>query len=139
MGADCIFCKIAAGEIPSARVIEDDSIIAFMDIGPIRPGHTLLIPKKHYDRVTDMPAAEAGRLLSVLPGLCSAVVRAAEADGVNVFQANGACAGQVVPHVHFHIIPRHEGDGADFTWRAGSYDEGEIETWRAKIAASLPG
>jgi len=137
MAEDCIFCKIVAGKIPSARVLEDDTKLAFMDIGPVRPGHTLLIPKKHYGRLTDMPAEEAGELLSALPRLAAAVVKAARADGFNVFQTNGACAGQVVPHVHFHIIPRHEGDGYSFHWRAGKYAEGEIERWRQRIAAGL--
>ena len=137
MDADCIFCKIVGGDIPSTRVIEDDDKLAFLDINPVRPGHTLLIPKTHYERITDMPAEEAGRLLSALPGLASAVANAADADGVNIFQANGACAGQVVPHVHFHIIPRHRDDGYSFNWQAGAYAEGETETWGKKIAGAF--
>lgn len=135
--ADCIFCKIMAGEIPSARVYEDDAKVAFMDIGPVQPGHVLLIPKAHYELLTDVPAEVAADLFGVLPRLARAVVKAARADGFNVFQTNGACSGQVVPHVHIHIIPRHEKDGYSFHWRAGSYAEGEIESWRQKVADAL--
>ena len=137
MSPGCIFCRIAAGEIPSLRVLEDETKLAFLDINPVRPGHTLLIPKRHYERLTDMPAAEAGELLSALPELARAVVKAAGADGFNVFQTNGACSGQVVPHVHFHIIPRHENDGASFRWAAGAYAEGEAEEWPARIRANM--
>lgn len=134
---DCIFCKIVAGEIPSARVYEDEGKMAFMDIGPVRPGHVLLIPKAHYERVTDLPAEVAADLFSVAPEIASAVVAAAGASGFNIFQTNGACSGQVVPHVHLHIIPRHEDDGYSFRWRAGSYADGELESWRGKIADAL--
>jgi len=103
--SDCIFCKIVAGKIPSARVYEDETKIAFMDIGPVQPGHMLLIPKKHYERFTDLPDDLAADLARVLPELAGAVVKAADADGFNLFQTNGACSGQVVPHVHIHIIP----------------------------------
>jgi len=137
--SDCIFCKIVGGEIPSTKVYEDDTKLAFMDIGPVRPGHVLLIPKKHYERLTDMPADEAADLASVLPKLARAVVKAAGADGFNIHQTNGACSGQVVPHVHLHVIPRHDDDGYSFRWKAGSYAEDEMARWRDKIAAALEG
>jgi len=135
--SDCIFCKIVAGEVPSARVYEDPDRLAFMDINPIRPGHLLLIPKRHYERLTDLPEDEAAELGRLLPRLARAVVKAANADGFNIFQTNGACAGQVVPHLHFHLIPRHENDGYTFRWRPGSYAEGELEAWRTRIADAL--
>jgi len=134
---DCIFCKIVSGEVPSARVYEDDELLAFMDIAPIRPGHTLLIPKAHYERLTDLPESLAASIGRVLPRLARAVVTAAHADGFNIHQTNGRCSGQVVPHVHFHIIPRHDGDGYSFHWRAGSYGPGEMEAWRERIRAAL--
>jgi len=133
----CVFCKIVADEIPSARVYEDETKLAFMDIGPIQPGHTLLIPKKHYERLTDLPDDVASDLASILPRLAAAVVKAADADGFNIFQTNGACSGQVVPHVHIHIIPRHENDGYSFRWKPGSYADGEIEAWRNKITEQM--
>ena len=135
--SDCIFCKIIAREIPSARVYEDESKLAFMDIGPIRPGHVLLIPKKHYARLTDMSADEAADLAGALPKLGRAVVAATGADGFNVHQTNGACAGQVVPHVHIHIIPRHDNDGYSFGWIAGAYAAGEMDDLRDKISARM--
>jgi len=134
---DCIFCKIVAGEIPSARVYEDDAKLAFMDIGPVRPGHVLLIPKTHYERFTDLPNDVAADLGGILPHLSSAVVKAAHADGFNLFQTNGPCSGQVVPHVHIHIIPRHDGDGYSFHWKAGEYADGEMATWCNRIRNAL--
>ena len=135
--SECIFCKIVRGEIPSAKVYEDETKLAFMDIGPIQPGHVLLIPKQHYERLTDMPGGDVADLASVLPALARAVVKAAHADGFNIHQTNGACSGQVVPHVHLHVIPRHDDDGYSFRWEAGSYAEGEMARWRDKIAAAL--
>jgi histidine triad (HIT) family protein len=135
--SDCIFCKIVAGELPSARVYEDETKVAFMDIGPVRPGHTLLIPKEHYELFTDLPDELAADLARVLPRLARAVVKAANADGCNIMQMNGACAGQVVPHVHIHIIPRHDDDGYSFRWKAGSYAEGEMQSWQRKIEGQL--
>ena len=137
MMSDCIFCKIVAGELPSARVYEDETKLAFMDIGPVQPGHTLLIPKKHYERFTDLPDDLAADLARVLPRLSRAVAGAADADGFNLLQMNGACAGQVVPHVHIHIIPRHEDDGYSFHWKAGAYAEGEMQEWQRKIKEQL--
>ena len=135
--SDCIFCKIVAGEIPSARVYEDETKIAFMDIGPVQPGHALLIPREHYERFTDLPDELAADLARALPRLAQAVVKAADADGFNIFQTNGACSGQVVPHVHIHIIPRHNDDGYSFHWKAGSYAEGELQQWQQKIKDQL--
>lgn len=135
--SDCIFCRIVAGAIPSEKVYEDAKLLAFMDIGPVRPGHLLLIPRKHYERFTEVPddlAADMGRMV---PRLSRAVVAAAKADGFNIFQTNGACSGQAVPHVHIHIIPRHNKDGYSFRWVAGKYEAGELQAWREKIAAAL--
>ncbi|MEW6360114.1 MAG: HIT family protein [Planctomycetota bacterium] len=133
----CIFCKIVAGKLPSCKLMEDKDVLAFVDIGPIRPGHALLIPKKHYERTVDMPGEEVARLMAHLPKLAKAIVQATGADGYNVLQMNGACAGQVVPHVHFHIIPRHNGDGVKFGWPAAKYPEGEMEKLGKKIRTHL--
>ena len=135
--ADCIFCKIVADEVPSCRVYEDDRALAFMDIGPIQPGHVLLIPKAHHERLTDLPEELAAHLGGLLPKLGRAVVTAADADGFNVHQTNGACSGQVVPHVHFHIIPRHDEDGYSFHWKPQSYTEGEMADWQERIKSAL--
>lgn len=135
--ADCIFCKIAAGEIPAAKVYEDASKLAFMDINPVQPGHVLLIPKKHCERLTELSAEAAADLAAALPRLARAAVAAARADGFNIFQTNGRCSGQTVPHVHIHIIPRHNDNGYSFHWRPGQYAPGEQEAWRKKISDEL--
>ena len=136
---DCIFCKILADEIPSSRVFEDEHSIAFMDLFPLAPGHTLLIPRDHHELLTDMPDETMAALGRVLPRLARAVVDATGAEGFNVFQTNGACSGQQVPHVHYHIIPRAPEDGLGFRWKPGSYAEGEMADWQAKIAAGMEG
>lgn len=114
--SDCLFCKIIHGEIPAEKVYEDKDTIAFLDIHPTSIGHTLLVPKKHYDLLTDMPhkelAAFATSLQNVMKGFQT------YADGVNILQNNGKAAGQLVSHVHFHIIPRRDGDGI----RLGHWD-----------------
>ena len=135
---DCIFCKIAAGEIPCSKILEDDSAIAFLDIGPLAKGHTLLIPKDHYVTVDEMPPELAGAVLKHLPTLVKAVKSATNCEGVNILQNNGRVAHQVIPHVHFHIIPRRAGDEFHFNWPAGSYSEGEIEQLAQKIRENLP-
>ncbi len=122
--ADCIFCKIVAGQIPSAKVLEDDSCLGFMDIGPLAEGHVLLIPKVHYETLDQMPADLVGAMARHLPSLVKAVQSALGCEGVNVLQNNGRVANQFVPHVHFHVIPRNQGDQFGFNWPAGQYPEG---------------
>ena len=134
---DCIFCRIVKGEIPSAKVYEDDGCYAFLDIGPLSWGHTLVIPKKHYEHVTEMPAAELAALMSVVPKLAAAVIRATDAEGLNVLQNNGRVAHQFVPHVHFHVIPRNPGDEFHFNWPAGRYPPGRAEQLAQAIRANL--
>lgn len=134
---DCIFCKIVAGDIPSVRVWEDDHTVAFLDINPLCAGHTLVIPKVHAERLTDLPAAVAGALLRPVPRLAAAIVAATGAEGFNVLQNNGRCAGQVVQHVHVHIIPRRPGDGLGYRWPAGTADPEALQRLQAKIASAL--
>ena len=121
---DCIFCRIVAGDIPCAQLLADETAIAFLDIGPLARGHVLLIPREHYVTLDAMPADAAARLLGHLPALASAVRKATGCEGYNVLQSNGPVAHQVVPHVHFHIIPRDPGDEFHFNWPAGSYPAG---------------
>ena len=120
--AECVFCKIVAGEIPCTKVFEDGLCIAFLDVGPISPGHTLLVPKAHYETIHQMPAAEAAHLARHIPSLAAAVQRAVRAEGINVLQNNGACSGQEVFHVHVHLIPRWPQDGLGFRWPAKQAD-----------------
>lgn len=109
--SDCIFCKIIAGDIPSAKVYEDGDFLAFMDIAPIAVGHTLIIPKTHCRNALDTPPDAAAGFYPVIVKVANAVKKAYNADGVNIMQFNEPSAGQEVFHSHIHIIPRYEGDG----------------------------
>jgi len=119
---DCVFCKIVAGDIPSTKVYEDEVCLAFMDIGPISPGHTLLVPKTHYETVMEMPPETVAHLARQIPAMAGAVKKAVGAEGINVLENNGRCSGQAVFHVHFHFIPRWPDDGLGFRWPAKEAD-----------------
>jgi histidine triad (HIT) family protein len=134
---NCIFCKIVSGAIPCAKVLEDESALAFLDIGPLARGHVLLIPKEHHETADQMPAALAAAVLRHLPALLRAVRAVTGCQGVNVLQNNGRVAHQVVPHVHFHVIPRKAGDEFHFNWPAGSYPPGEVEALAEAIRGTL--
>ena len=115
----CIFCDIAAKKAPASIVYEDDVVVAFMDLFPINPGHTLVVPKQHFARVTDVDDATAARMMAVARDIAAAIYRSPiRAEGVNLTLADGAAAGQEVPHAHLHVIPRFRGDGFRCT-RAG--------------------
>lgn len=133
----CVFCRIVAGEIPCHRLHEDDHLLAFLDIGPLSRGHTLVIPKAHHLTLGDLPPELAGRCAALAARLGPAIARAVHAPGWNLLQNNGSAAGQVVLHVHFHIIPRREGDGLGYRWPAGRLDPAEaprlIEAIRAQF------
>lgn len=135
--SDCLFCKIVAGDIPATKVLEDDASVAFMDIGPLADGHVLLIPKTHAVTLDELPSDQAGAMLANLPALVKAVQTATKCQGVNILQNNGRVAHQVVMHVHFHVIPRNEGDEFGFNWPAGSYPEGRMEELAEAIKSEL--
>jgi len=138
MSADCIFCKIVKGELPCTRIYEDDDTLAFLDIGPIVKGHCLVIPKRHYDPITAIPEEDLKNLILSVQKVASAIKNGLAADGLNITQANGAVAGQVVPHVHFHVIPRFEGDGHSWNWNAKAYDNtNEMEACAQRICSAL--
>ncbi len=111
MTGNCLFCKIISGEVPSKRVYEDDSVYAFLDIYPASEGHTLVAPKKHFSSFTDMNAEDVARLFEAARKITAAVEIAFLAEGSNIGINNGEVAGQEVPHVHVHVIPRKKGDG----------------------------
>ncbi|MEI6972223.1 MAG: HIT family protein [bacterium] len=114
MTENCVFCKIVAGTIPSTKVYEDDSVLVFMDISPVTKGHALVVPKAHHDPITAVPLVLLQQVIAVVQKVAKAQVYALKADGINVTQANGEIAGQVIPHVHFHVIPRLKSD--PHTW-----------------------
>jgi histidine triad (HIT) family protein len=130
---DCVFCRIVKGEIPSARIFESNSAIAFLDVAPAAKGHALVIPKKHFETLFDVPEKDLREIIVAVKNVASAVVDAAEADGFNIIQSNGVSAGQVIPHVHFHIIPRKQGDELSFEWGHIELDKEELEALREKV------
>lgn len=134
---DCIFCKIIRGTIPSARVLETDQAVAFLDIGPLNPGHTLLVPRAHHATLGDLPDELAAHVGSLLPRLCRAVKSATGAAGLNVVVNNGEAAGQTIAHCHWHIIPRFPGDPVRWPWPQGSYSGDELAGMKARIAGEL--
>src|SRR5712675_2835 len=107
--SDCIFCRIVSGEIASVGIDESSDHLAFLDVGPLAPGHILLIPKKHFDDIRDIPPELLSRLTAELPRLGRAILKATGATGLNVLQNTGASSGQAVFHFHIHLIPRREG------------------------------
>jgi histidine triad (HIT) family protein len=111
MSADCIFCRIVDGELPSRTVYEDESVQAFLDANPLSRGHTLVVPKAHHERVNDLPEELARELFAAVHELTDRVERAVDADATTVAFNNGTAAGQEVDHVHCHVVPRFEGDG----------------------------
>lgn len=134
---DCLFCKMAAGQIPVAKIYEDDVVLSFLDIGPVSDGHTLVIPKQHFEKLHDCPPGLLGEVASRLSKITKAVVGAMKADGYNVLCNNGRAAGQLVEHLHFHIIPRNSGDGIFNRWPAYKYEKGQIEQIALKIRENL--
>ena len=134
--ADCIFCKIIRGEIPSAKLYEDEAVLAFLDIRPINPGHALVIPKKHFENMHETPDAELGLLMAGAKKVAAAVRDSLKADGINVSINNGKAAGQVVFHTHVHIIPRYLTDGLK-SWEHGLSSSEKAEVIAGKIREAI--
>ncbi|NPV08072.1 MAG: HIT family protein [Anaerolineae bacterium] len=109
--AECVFCRIIAGEAPASVVYRDDRTLAFMDINPITRGHTLVVPVEHWENLYDLPDEDSSALMLVGAKVARAAKRALSASGVNLWMANERPAGQVVMHAHLHVIPRYPGDG----------------------------
>ena len=125
---DCIFCKIAAGEIPSATIYEDDDFRVILDLGPATKGHALILSKKHYADITEIPEDLLSRAAVLAKKIVTFMMKALPCDGYNVVQNNGEAAGQTVFHFHIHLIPRYNGDGAGVTWKPGTLtDEAKKE------------
>lgn len=135
--AETVFSKILAGELPCHKVYEDDLVLAFLDIFPLSPGHTLIIPKEPaetIDQLSDESAAAIGR---VLPRIARAVMKATGCSDYNVLQNNGSAAHQAVFHVHFHIIPKTATAGLGIGWRPGKLDAAEGQKLAAEVVAAL--
>lgn len=132
MEQDCIFCKIVAGEIPSYKVYEDDKIIAFLDINPVKPGHILIIPKDHYDMMIDTPDELISYVFIKAKYLMNILKKAMDADFVVL-----SVVGVDVPHFHVHLTPRYTDDGLDNFWPQKKYAEGQAEEIAEKIKNAL--
>jgi len=122
---NCVFCKIVAGQLPCDKVYEDDLVLCFLDIAPLNPGHALLIPKEHHTSATTLPDEAAARMFQLAPRLAQALVRATDSGGFNLILSNGTPAGQVVPHVHLHLVPRRADDGLVLPTRSVAYASAE--------------
>jgi len=134
---DTIFSKILDGEIPCYKVYEDDLVLAFLDVGPLSRGHTLVIPKERKALVHELSDESAAAIGRVLPRLSRAVLKATGAEAYNILQNNGALAHQAVMHVHFHIIPKTMEDGLGVGWPAGSLDDAVAQRLVVDIQAAL--
>ncbi|MCI5778731.1 MAG: HIT domain-containing protein [Lentisphaeria bacterium] len=135
--SDCIFCKIVGGEIPARKIYEDELICAFLDISPINFGHVLVIPKEHHQSASTVPEATAGRMFAVASRIGILLKRREEYDGYNLHLADGTVAGQVVMHVHMHVVPRGAEDGFRWNWRQLAYPEGMADEIAASLRAKL--
>ena len=115
-GGQCIFCRIAKGEVPAKTIYEDANFLAFLDINPASPGHTLFITKEHVQILPQLSDELGAEALNIIKKLATAVFEGTNAQGINIMQNNGSVAGQAVPHIHFHIIPRFEDDKLKLDW-----------------------
>jgi histidine triad (HIT) family protein len=135
--ANCIFCKIVAGQIPSFKLLEDDKTIAFMDINPVNPGHSLSVARGHWPMVDTIPTDVLSAVAATAQKVAKAVMSELKPHGVNLLQANGPAAGQSVPHLHIHIMPRLPDDGVALNWEYKPGDKAEIEAIYKRLKAVL--
>lgn len=135
---DCIFCKIIEGEIPSAKVFENEHVYAFLDIGQVTKGHTLVIPKVHQKNVYELTEDVAQQLFAVVPKIARSVKNQFDPIGLNLLNNNGEHAGQSVFHYHLHIIPRYgKGDGFGAVWKTHDYAQEDLENIARTIAKGI--
>jgi histidine triad (HIT) family protein len=139
MSQDCVFCKIIKGELPCAKVFEDNEVLVFMDINPVAKGHALVVPKAHHDPITHTPPKILRKLITIVQRIARAQMAGLQADGINVSQANGVTAGQIVPHLHFHVIPRFATNAPHRNWTPLAYESPEeIQDYANRIKEALP-
>ena len=134
---NCIFCKIAAGEIPSKTVYEDDMFRVVMDLGAASEGHALILPKNHYTNLMELDEKTAAGVLPLAGKIARAMIKGLKCDGLNLVQNNGEEAGQTVMHFHLHMIPRYKGGAEVIAWKPGNHTQEEMENTAEKIRAKL--
>ncbi len=137
MDNDCIFCKIANGEIPSSTIYEDDMFRVILDLSPATKGHALIIPKNHMANIFEMDESTAGKVFVLASRSAKALKDALHCDGLNIVQNNGEIAGQTVFHFHMHIIPRYEGDNQNINWVPGTSEADERDAVAEQIKIAL--
>ena len=137
MRDDCIFCKIANGEIPSETIYEDEMFRVILDLGPAARGHALILPKKHYKDICELDEETAAKVLPLAARIGNAMKKSLGCAGFNVVQNNGKEAGQTVFHFHVHLIPRYEGGPAMVSWEPGKADPEELSQTGAAIRSAL--
>lgn len=125
--ANCIFCKIANGEVPSKTLYEDDGFRVILDLGPATKGHALILPKEHYANLYDLPEETAGEAMKLAKKMAARMKERLGCEGLNLVQNNGDLAGQTVFHFHMHMIPRYQADGQKIGWKPGELTEEELE------------
>jgi len=130
---DCIFCKIANGEIPSKTLFEDADFRVILDLGPATKGHALILPKDHADNLCELPDTTAAKVLVLAKKMVTTMSDKLQCDGFNLVQNNGQVAGQTVQHFHLHLIPRYEGDGQKIQWTPGEASQDELEAVKRQI------
>lgn len=129
----CIFCKIAAGEIPSKTLYEDEEFRVILDLGPATKGHALILPKNHYKNLYELPDEQAKKVIVLAKKMAMEITERLHCDGFNLVQNNGEIAGQTVFHFHMHLIPRYEGDGQRIGWKPGKPEDTELEAVKREI------
>lgn len=137
MKDDCLFCKIANGEIPSTTIFENDAFRVFFDIAPASKGHALIVPKQHYTDIFDMDERTAGKLFSLATVVAKVLKEELNCEGMNIVQNNGLIAGQTVFHFHLHLIPRYTGDTVNIGWQPGEADQAELEELAKAIRKAI--
>lgn len=130
---NCIFCKIANGEIPSKTLYEDDKFRVILDLGPASKGHALILPKEHYADLYELPEETAGEVMKLAKKMAAQMTQRLGCEGFNLVQNNGELAGQTVFHFHMHLIPRYRDDGQKIGWKPLEATQEELETIRAQI------
>ena len=131
--SNCIFCKIANGEIPSRTVYENEKFRVILDLGPATAGHALVLPKEHFADLFEIPADWAADAMKTAKEAAELIKGKLQADGLNIAKNNGETAGQTVHHFHMHIIPRYKGDGQNILWKPGHPSDGELDAVLGKI------
>ncbi len=130
---NCIFCKIANGEIPSKTLFEDEEFRVILDLGPATKGHALILPKDHFANLYELPDEKAASVMKLAKKMATQMTEKLACDGFNLVQNNGETAGQTVFHFHMHLIPRYENDGQVIGWKPGEPTQDDLEEIRKQI------